>query len=98
MGIMTPTALQQLATDSHCGRGHSLAEHGRRDPKSDRLICTLCQRLRLEERGMSTSSFIMPTEILVGLDIEADRLGISRSKLLSVIAHGWLQNQWEDRR
>lgn len=96
--MSTATTLQRLATAGACGRGHDLSKHGRRDPKSGRIICRECQRIRLEERGMSAGSFNMPTEILVGLDIEADRLGISRSKLLSQIVHVWLQDQWEDRR
>lgn len=96
--MSTATTLQRLATSGHCGRSHDLAVHGRRDAKSGRIICRECQRTRLEQRGMSAGSFNMPTELLVGLDIEADRLGLSRSKLLSRIVHVWLQDQWEDRR
>jgi hypothetical protein len=95
---MRPQVLKQLATDTTCGRGHDLAEHGCRDPKSGRIKCRECQRIRLEERGLTATSFNMPTELVVGLDIEADRLGLTRSKLLTVITRRWLEDQWEDRR
>lgn len=92
------TILQRQATETRCGRGHDLAVHGRRDKKSGRIICRECQRIRLEERGVATASFNMPVHILAALDIEADRLGVSRSTLLSVIVQRWLEDQWEDRR
>lgn len=52
----------------------------------------------MEERGQVAASFTMSVELLAGLDIEADRLLISRNRLLSVIVRDWLEAQWEERR
>lgn len=85
------TILQRRATEKRCGRGHDLMEHGRWDKKSGRLICRLCQVERMKERGQAAASFTMSAELLCRLDIEADRLGLSRNVLLSVAVQRFLE-------
>ena len=86
-----PPVLQRRATATACGRGHDIA-NARRDPKTGRIICRECEKERLEERGVRTTTFTMSVELVAALDMEAAELGVSRGTLLSAIVRRWLED------